>query len=264
MQFARIGLVLVLSAVCLPTKAENQELEVVDHVVKKIYATLARDRGFNLLSAPDVGAAKIGSVYYVTEPKCARDLIAMAKDGKPAQLYLAMELPNQERFKPMPITDWTSVRLAAIAGRSLSADLGAEKTEWAAQMRASIAALNSTNAQIWFATRRYGSVPIKQAMVSELRVQGLLSPSDLGDGAVGALAPHEELVVQKFEFDRKAFRGKKGAVMLRLMELFGARIEAGTEVTQEGGFSQATYSIAAFKAVTSLFPSCSRSESISK
>lgn len=237
-------------------RAQAQETEVVDHLIKKIYATLARERGFNLLSAPDAGAARIGNVYYVTEPACASDLVSMAKMGAPTQLFLAIELLNQERFKPKPISDWTSIRLAAVAGRAMKAEIGAARPEWAAQINASIAALEQSNAQILFATQRYSSVPIKKAMALELEAQGIHRASDLGDEAKGALAPHEELIVQKFEFDRQSIRGKKGGLMLRLMELFGARIEMSSEVINSTGFKQATYSTAAFKAVTNLFPTC--------
>ncbi|SDY96504.1 hypothetical protein SAMN04487939_11080 [Lysobacter sp. yr284] len=257
MRFVIAVLALTLVSTAQSTYAQEPETEVVDGLIKRIYATLARDRGFNVLSAPDAGAAQIGNVYYVTDPACASDLLSMAKTGTPTQLFLALELPHQERFKPQPISNWTSVRLVAIAGRAFKTDVGAEKPEWAAQIGLSIAAMEQTNAQILFATRRFSSIPIKKAMVNELLAQGVDDASDLGDGATGALAPHEELIVQKFEFDRKAVRGKKGGVMVRLMELFSARVEAGSEVTRTAGFKQATYSTAAFKSVTTLFRNCS-------
>lgn len=256
MKRSLLGIAAMCSLMATHAQASQPNVEVIDQLITHIYKSLAQRQGFNVLSAPDEGAAKIGSVYYVTDPQCAADLNTMARDGTPARLFLAMELPNPDQYRTAPITNWNSVRLASVAGRSAQADLTARLPNWQAEVGTALSAMDKTNAQIFFGTRQFSSVRISRAMKTELEAQGITEPSELGNGATGALAPHAELIVQKFEFDRNAVRGRRAGILIRFMEMFGARLAAGQEISKDGGFRQATYSTAAFKPVTSLFGRC--------
>lgn len=238
-----------------PGSARAQEVtaEVIDPVIVALQRGIARNYGFNVLSSPEDGAAEIGKVYYVTTPSCAAMLVPMAQQGTPMQVFEAMDLPPERIPTIRPRTQWVHVRLGNVLGKQARADLQAEIPGKKVELGLAFDALDQSNAQVFFGSRSVGSVPIRHAMEHALRANSVVQSSDLGNQAVGALAPHAMLVVQKFEFDRNAVKRKRAGLMIGILELFGARLSAGKDLSNTYEYQLPTYSTIAFKPVTALF-----------
>ena len=110
-------------ACCLASQARAEEVDItiIDPMIDSVFRQLAIRHGFSLVAATDLQAAKIGYVYYVTEPKCASDLTAMAREGTPVRLFLAWESASSAIPDAAPGTEWTAIRLgSAEAGLRLT------------------------------------------------------------------------------------------------------------------------------------------------
>jgi len=236
-----------------PVRAQEVSAAVIDPVIVALQREIAKNYGFNVLSSPEDGAAEIGKVYYVTAPACAAALVPMSQRGTPMQVFEAMDLPADRIPTIKPRTQWVHVRLGSVLGKQARAELQAAMPGKQAELGLAFDALDQSNAQIFFGSRSVGSVPIRRAMEDALRTNSVAQPADLGNQAVGALAPHAMLLVQKFEFDREAVKRKRAGVMLKFLELFGARLSAGKDLSKAYQYELPTYSTIAFKPVTALF-----------
>ncbi|MEH6418415.1 hypothetical protein [Pseudomonas sp. CGJS7] len=243
----------LLLCVCLPASAAEAMQPVVDPVIDAVFKSLAQRYRYNLVSMPDDSNAQIGKVYYVTEPACASALTRMAETGAAMQVFEALSLREDEVPASAARTQWTSIRFASVLSKGATGELFARLPERKGEIKLALEALQRTNAQVQFGIRQVGSVSIKRAMDKELRRQQVVGPADLGNDARGAIAPHAELVLQKFEYDKQGASGRKGSVLLGFMELFGARLDASKNVQHAYGYQLPTYSILAFKPVTALF-----------
>jgi hypothetical protein len=256
----------LLLCACFPAAAAETMDQLVDPMIDAIFKSLAQRYRYNLLSMPDDSNARIGKVYYVTEPACASALTKMAETGASMQVFEALSLPDATVADSAARTQWTSIRLASALSKGAKGELFARLPDRKAELNLALDALQRTNAQMFFGVRQVGSLRIKQAMDLELRQKRVRSAADLGNDARGAIAPHAELVLQKFEFDRSGARGRKGDVVLGFMELFGARLSAAQNVQNAYSYQLPTYSILAFKPVTSLFErsACERQDATAR
>ncbi|MCR5867728.1 hypothetical protein [Aquincola sp. J276] len=253
MNTRRASLLLVASLVCSAAPAAESPEQIVDPVIDAVLASLAIRWGYNLLSAPDEGAASIGKVYYVTTPACAGDLVRMAEEGVPVRVFQALTL-SQPLPSPPVRKEWVSVRIDSVILKGARATLYAKLPSKTAELDAAFEALRRTNAQVLVGSRSIGAFDVKRAVASEFQAQGIRQVVDLGgNGATGALAPHAELILQKFEFDQELAKAAQVGFWVRFLELFGVRLagEQSSRVVQ--GFKLPTFSTMAFKPVASLF-----------
>lgn len=248
--------VVILSALWVSLSSHAQQLptdELVDSIIETMFSSIAKRWGYNLLAAPEDGAAQIGKVYYITEPSCSRQLNELATKGEGVRVFEALSLP-EDSIPPPPVRgQWTSIRIASVIGSAARLNLRAALPDKQVELDLALEALDKTNAQVLVGSRSVSSVLVRRALERSLTDEGVTRLEDLGNGATGALAPHAELLVQKFEFDMDLVKVKKAGFWASFLDLFGVRLSADAKSRTVSGFVLPTNSILAFKSVTYLF-----------
>lgn len=252
---AKTLVVASLAATMSLAHAQVEDFEVVDPLIDAFFGELAKRQGYNRVYLPDANTARIGAIYYVenSDVACADALSRMAKDGVPVRIFLFDDFTDEKRPQPLPIKDWTSIKISKFLGANVEADLGAKLPKLKAELSAAAAAIRSTNAQVLFATREAPALAYRRLAESRLKENGVERASDVVSNASGLVVPFSQLVVQKFEFDETIIKQAQGSFSAKFLKLFGARLAGEYSKSLISGTQLPTNAVLAFKAAALRF-----------
>lgn len=252
---AKVLVVASLAGIVPLALAQSEDFEVVDPLIDAFLGELAKRQGYNRVYLPNANTARIGAIYYVenSDVACENALPKMAKDGVPVRIFLFDDFSDEKRPLPLPIKDWTSIKISKFLGANVEAELGAKLPKLKAELSAAAAAMRSTNAQVLFATREVSVLEYKRLAESRLKVREVERVTDVVSNASGLVVPFSQMVVQKFEFDETMIKQAQGSFSAKFLKLFGARLAGEYSKHLISGTQLPTNAVLAFKAAALRF-----------